>query len=212
MEDDALIEFFAVAFVAPLIAGVIAFLFARIGNLGKIRQLELFQRRVEVYSFLLDQDTIDDTTRQRIRWELDETVSELLGESGDQLLMQSPGEPSTQAERSPIPSWDSHTVLRRWFFPPFRRSLGGWFSIILYYYFGLVALLFLVVGVFLGAAGDAAGLVGGMILAAFVYGVLMLPISFWIRANYTKDYLIRVESIRAHGSRARHAETEATAV
>ena len=106
--NDPFLEFFAIAFIAPIVAGIIALLTARIGSSGKLRKLELIQKEMDVTTQMLSKSNVDEEFKERLRENMRSLAGDLAYLHGDSRLDE--GNVEQQEANTVVPkAWSSAT-------------------------------------------------------------------------------------------------------
>lgn len=196
--EGPFLEFFAIAFIAPAVAGLVAIVTSRLGSAGKLRKLELIQKELEVTTEMLSKSNIDDEFKDLLR----ENVRSLAGDLAYLHGADVASATDDIADRSsqvfvPKP-WSEYSKVRRYLFPPGVWTINGIISITLFYilllYFSF-GMALVVVGPFSDEGAELS--VVGLSIATFTYVVFMLPTSFWVRSAYRRRRLQLLERQRA---------------
>lgn len=195
--EGPFLEFLAIAFFAPIVAGIVAILTSRIGSSGKMRKLELIQKEMEVTTEMLSKSNIDDAFKERLRENLRSLAGDLVyfhGEGQDDITS---GDTSKTEKHIPK-EWGEFSRFRRYFFPPVAWTISGTIAIILYYivlFYSAMGVVLMIISPF--SVDGSALFPVGLSLALSTYCILVLPTSFWVRSAYRKHRLQLLERRRA---------------
>lgn len=205
MEEELLIS----VFVSPFVGAAAAYLFRQIGLARRSRELDYAEKRIGLLSDLLGSENIDEDSKQHIKAHLDAAVEVLLNQ--DPIEGVDPGTGTTTSQSQMLIKWEDYPLWRRALAPPFRRSIGGWTAIVLFYYFAVAMVSFVywaVVSVDPISSPDptlpdvSTGNYNTIIVAAIFVGLCWV----WVRWGYRNGYMASLQSNRTR----RHNQVSAT--
>ena len=124
--------------LVPLVAGLVTVISGRIGIVGRIRSLEMWEKRVEIISALLEKPELTEDQKAQLRIQLRATTSKIL-ESGeaDGGLDAGIWDQRQTGFQMPDKSWSSYPAWRRNLILPLPPTAMGWALLVIYYYFAL---------------------------------------------------------------------------
>ncbi len=210
--NKTVLDFIGIAIVAPVIASIIAVITARMGITGRIRRLELAEKRIEVITSLLSKSDVDDDVRAQLRAQMRDITAELISDYGNGSSGAfEPTAPSGGAapRRTAPTAWAELPRWRRWVFPPFTKSILSWVCGIFYYYL-LTSLSMFLLGfsiVMLDGSGTSEDVSIAVWAVPFMYLFLHL-LRLGMRRAFNEQYAGQVEQRRvaAHGLSPQPAE------
>ncbi|WP_299677140.1 hypothetical protein [uncultured Roseobacter sp.] len=168
--DKSFLDFVGIAVVAPIIASIIAIITARLGVTGRIRRLELAEKRIEVITSLLSKSDIDDDIRAQLRAQMNDITADIISEYGgstdDAVPLQ-----ERLAKQHASTKWSELALWKRYLLPPFTKSALSWVCGIFYYF---VLLLISIVAV----AFVVAVVTGNTIPEDFEIAAVFFPLAF----------------------------------
>lgn len=204
LTDKNVLDFVGIAVVAPLVASVIAIITARLGVTGRIKRLELAEKRLDVITALLSKSDLDDDIRTQLRGQMHDITAELISDYGGAAEARFDGREDrdlsgadtlrlakTNTAWAELPRW------RRWLFPPFTKSIRSWVCGIFYYYLSFSMLMFLLG--FVLVMTDGTGTDEDIFYALFIFPVMYVFIHLarlGMRYAFNRRYEEQIERRR----------------
>lgn len=206
--NKTVLDFVGIAVVAPIIASIIAIITARMGITGRIRRLELAEKRIEVITSLLSKSDIDDDIRIQLRAQMNDITADIISEYGgatdDSIPLR-----EHLAQRRKATKWSDLPLWRRYLCPPFTKSILSWICGFFYYYLLITTVTVLIAFVSFMLDGTAVSddYIGAAILIPFFGLISMLPRA-GMRHAYNNAYAGRIERQRvSEHTRTSHIAT-----
>ncbi|MCV3271512.1 hypothetical protein [Roseobacter sinensis] len=190
------LDFLGIAIVAPVIASIIAIITARLGVTGRIRRLELAEKRIEVITSLLSKSDIDDDIRAQLRAQMNDITADIISEYGG-TTDEGARRPELQRPQHAPTKWAELSLWKRYLFPPFTKSILSWVCGIFYYY-SLLSVAVMALGFTLVVADGTA------VEDDYIFALVLFPLAvlflfiprFGMRHAYNNAYAGQLERQR----------------
>ena len=198
----------ATTIAVPIVGALVAIIFGRFGISGRIRQMELVEKKLAVYDKLRATEGVDAGVIDNFRREIEHLLRATITAPEDADDEFEPMGDVQGPRRGPKP-FNDFSWLRRWIFLPFPSTFFGFVGGAIYYYFLLVWLSLGIANPIIalsenGATGETFGLIVFFIIIAIGGQSIARAIVVRSYRKYVRDeqfrYMVQGQGLAAYSS------------